>query len=190
MALRNARPDDLDAITTIYAEAVLNGTATYELEPPGLVEMTVRHAGLVAEGYPYIVAEDAGTILGYAYAGPFRARPAYRFIVEDSIYLAPATQGKGIGGRLLAELVAACTRLGFRQMVAVIGDGGPSSASVKLHERLGFEHCGVLTGSGYKHGRWLDTVFMQRAMNGGNGTAPDPASLPERNFVAAARRAK
>jgi phosphinothricin acetyltransferase len=184
--IRKALPGDLPAITDIYAAAVRTGTATYELEPPDLAEMTARHAGLVAQGYPYIVAEEAGALLGYAYAGPFRARAAYRFIVEDSIYLAPSAQGRGVGRALLAELVAESTRLGFRQIVAVIGDGTPQSASVKLHERSGFRHCGVMQGSGYKHGRWLDTVFMQLAMNGGSASDPDPDSLPERNFRAAA----
>ena len=180
--IRKALAGDLPAITDIYADAVLNGTATYELEPPDLAEMTARHAGLTAQDYPYIVAEDAGRLLGYAYAGPFRARPAYRFIVEDSIYLAPAAQGRGVGRALLGALLADSTRLGFRQMVAVIGDGRPDSASVKLHERSGFRHCGALAGSGYTHGRWLDTVFMQLAMNGGDSRDPDPDSLPERNF--------
>lgn len=180
--LRKVVPGDLPAITEIYADAVINGTSTYELDPPDLAEMRARHDALTEQGYPYIIAEDAGGLLGYAYAGPFRARPAYRFIVEDSIYLAPEAQGRGVGRALLLELIAESTRLGFRQLVAVIGDGNPGSASVKLHERLGFDHCGVLKGSGYKHGRWLDTVFMQLSMNGGNERDPDPDSLPERNF--------
>lgn len=181
-ALRDATRADLAAITAIYEHAVLHGTATYELEPPTLAEMGERFAALEEGGFPYIVAEAGGDILGYAYAGPFRARPAYRFIVENSIYLAPAAQGRGLGRLLLAELVARCTALGFRQMIAVIGDGGADSASVKLHERMGFRHCGRMKGSGYKLGRWLDTVFMQLAMNGGAGLPPDPLSLPERRF--------
>ena len=180
--IRKALAGDLPAITDIYADAVLNGTATYELAPPDLAEMTARHAGLTAQGYPYIVAEDAGRLLGYAYAGPFRARPAYRFIVEDSIYLAPAAQGRGVGRTLLARLVDESTRLGFRQMVAVIGDGRPGNASVRLHEAAGFKHSGRLQGAGFKHGRWLDTVFMQLALNGGDTSPPDPDSLPERRF--------
>lgn len=181
-ALRDATRADLAAITAIYAHAVLNGTATYELEPPTPAEMGGRFDALKAGGFPYIVAEADGEILGYAYAGPFRERPAYRFIVENSIYLAPAAQGRGLGRLLLVELIARCTALGFRQMIAVIGDGGPSSASVKLHERTGFRHCGRMESSGYKLGRWLDTVFMQLAMNGGGSLPPDPQSLPERRF--------
>lgn len=178
--IRAATPADLPAITEIYRDAVLNGTATYELEPPSLTEMQVRFEALRARGYPFLVAtDDAGTLLGYAYAGPFRARPAYRFIVEDSIYIAPQAKGRGIGTALMQELIEEVRRLGFRQFVAVIGDGVPHSPSVRLHERLGFHHTGKLEGSGYKHGRWLDTTFMQLEMNGGANEPPDPASWPE-----------
>jgi L-amino acid N-acyltransferase YncA len=182
--IRPAVPSDLDAITSIYEDAVVYGTATYELEPPSRDEMAERFAALEAEGYPYFVAERAGSVVGYAYAGPFRSRPAYRFIVENSIYLGPDAKGQGVGRLLLERLLAEATALGFRQMIAVIGDGSPQSPSVRLHERAGFRHSGVLVGSGYKHGRWLDTVFMQYEMNGGASAAPDPKSLPERNFVA------
>lgn len=184
ITLRPAARSDLGAITAIYADAVRNGTASYELEPPTEAEMTARFESLTEGGYPYIVAEQDGVILGYAYAGPFRTRPAYRFIVEDSIYVAPDAKGRGLGRLLLGELIEASTRLGFRQMIAVIGDGHPDSPSVKLHERVGFRHSGRLEGSGYKHGRWLDTVFMQLSMNGGAGTPPDPDSLPEKTFRA------
>lgn len=187
--IRDATKEDLVEITRIYADAVTHGTATYELEPPSQADMAARYAALVAEEYPYLVAAEQGTILGYAYAGPFRARPAYRFIVEDSIYVAPAAKGKGVGKALMLALIESCRHKGFRQVVAVIGDGSPTSASVKLHERLGFAHCGSLVGSGYKHGRWLDTAFMQLAMNGGNELSPDPESVPERRFQAAHRRA-
>jgi phosphinothricin acetyltransferase len=174
---------DLDRITAIYADAVVNGAASYELEPPGLAEMQARYQTLSAGGFPYLVARDAaGTVLGYAYAGPFRPRPAYRFIVEDSVYIAPEARGRGIGVALMRRLIEAAQAMGFRQMVAVIGDGHAQSASVRLHEKLGFSHCGRLEGSGYKHGRWLDTVFMQLAMNGGSTLPPDPDSLPERKF--------
>jgi L-amino acid N-acyltransferase YncA len=182
ISIRAAGEADIARITEIYADAVTHGTATYELEPPSEQEMLARFRGLVSAGYPYIVAEEGSWILAYAYAGPFRARPAYRFIVEDSIYVAPEAKGKGTGFLLLQELIGECRRLGFRQFVAVIGDGSPSSASVKLHEKLGFRHSGLLEGSGYKHGRWLDTTFMQLAMNGGRDIEPDPASLPERMF--------
>jgi len=182
IALRPATADDLDAITAIYRDAVANGTASYELEPPSRAEMAARFEALKGGGFPYLVADAAGAVLGYAYAGPFRPRPAYRFVVEDSIYVDPAAKGRGLGARLLSGLIAESTALGFRQMVAVIGDGRPDSPSVRLHERLGFRHAGLLQGSGYKHGRWLDTVFMQLAMNGGRDIEPDPASWPERKF--------
>ena len=180
--IRSATPADLPAITSIYAHAVETGTATYELEPPTLEEMTSRMEALASKGYPYLVAEEEARVLGYAYAGPFRPRRAYRFMVEDSIYLAPDAQGRGIGRLLLQALIEECRRLGFRQIAAVIGDGSPQSASVKLHETLGFRHSGVLEASGYKHGRWLDTAFMQLSLNGGAATPPDPESLPERMF--------
>lgn len=183
VAIRAAARADLPAITAIYADAVRNGSASYELDPPSLAEMTARFDTLLSGGYPYLTAEEDGVLLGYAYAGPFRPRAAYRFMVEDSIYLAPAARGRGLGAMLLAHLVEAVRALGFRQIVAVIGDGSPRSPSVRLHERMGFIHSGTLTGSGYKHGRWLDTIFMQLAMNGGNSVAPDPQSLPERRFV-------
>jgi len=180
--IRAARTADLSAITKIYGHAVETGTASYELEPPSLEEMSSRMEGLTSNGYPYLVAEEAEQVLGYAYAGPFRPRRAYRFMVEDSIYIAPHAQGRGIGRLLLQALIAECSKLGFRQIAAVIGDGSPESASVKLHEALGFRHAGVLEGSGYKHGRWLDTVFMQLTLNGGDTLPPDPESLPERLF--------
>ncbi|MCG8271709.1 N-acetyltransferase family protein [Aquamicrobium sp. NLF2-7] len=179
--IRTATPDDLASITEIYRDAVLNGTATYELEPPSLEEMQGRFEALRASGYPFLVAtDDNGTVLGYAYAGPFRARPAYRFIVEDSIYISPEAKGRGLGTALMRELIEEVRELGFRQFVAVIGDGTPDSPSVRLHEKLGFRHTGKLEGSGYKHGRWLDTAFMQLEMNGGAKQPPDPDSWPEK----------
>jgi phosphinothricin acetyltransferase len=181
--LRPAIRTDIDQVTDIYAHAVRHGTASYELEPPSRIDMAVRYAALNDGGYPFIVAEeDDGRIAGYAYAGPFRPRPAYRFIVEDSVYIAPDRQGHGYGRRLLAELVGLCEKAGFRQILAVIGDGSPASPSVRLHAALGFRHSGTLVGSGFKHGRWLDTVIMQWSMNGGTSTPPDPDSLPEQIF--------
>lgn len=182
LLVRAATLADMPRVTAIYRHAVMEGTATYELDPPDENEMASRFRTLESGGFPWLVAESGGDILGYAYAGPFRARPAYRFIVEDSIYLAPDAQGLGTGRRLLAALIDSVREKGFRQLVAVIGDGHEKSASVKVHERLGFVHSGVLKGSGYKHGRWLDTVFMQLPLNGGDEIAPDPDSFPERRF--------
>ncbi|AZO10621.1 MULTISPECIES: GNAT family N-acetyltransferase [unclassified Mesorhizobium] len=180
--IRAALTADLDRITEIYADAVANGTASYELEPPSRAEMGSRFESLMAGHFPYLVAEKNGLVLGYAYAGPFRPRPAYRFIVEDSVYVAPEAKGQGLGLLLMQALIEAARKAGFRQIVAVIGDGHADSASVRLHEKLGFRHSGSLEGSGYKHGRWLDTVFMQLPLNGGAALPPDPDSLPERRF--------
>jgi L-amino acid N-acyltransferase YncA len=174
VTIRTARASDITRITAIYADAVLHGTASYEIAPPPQAEMAARFEAIIAAGFPWLVAEaEAGTILGYAYASHFRTRPAYRWMVEDSIYVAPDAKGRGLGTRLLSPLIDECTRLGFRQMVAVIGDGAVNVASVRLHAKLGFSHCGSIVGSGFKHGRWLDTVLMQLAMNGGNATLPD-----------------
>ena len=179
----DAAPADLDRITEIYADAVRHGTASYELEPPTRAEMAVRFETLKAGGFPYLAAVDeAGQVVGYAYAGAFRPRPAYRFIVEDSVYVAPEAKGRGVGRLLMERLIEAVRALGFRQIVAVIGDGCVDSASVKLHERLGFVHAGRLAGSGYKHARWLDTAFMQLELNGGTSLPPDPDSWPEQRF--------
>ena len=175
--IRNASLSDIPTIADIYRDSVLNGTASYELTPPDLAEMTDRFAGITGKGYPYIVAEDEnGQMLGYAYASAFRTRPAYRWLVEDSIYLAPSAQGHGIGKLLLKELVERCTALGFRQMVAVIGGASPASAG--LHSALGFRMVGTMTGTGFKHGQWLDTIFMQRELGEGKHTDPDTVTYP------------
>lgn len=186
-AIRPTTEADLPAITEIYGHAVLHGTASYEYDPPSLAEMTNRFNTLKAGGFPYLAAESQGELLGYAYAGPFRTRPAYRFTIEDSIYIAPAAQGCGIGRKLLEQLIAESETMGFRQMVAVIGDGAVNQASVRLHTAMGFSDCGRIVGSGFKFGRWCDTVLMQLAMNGGVERAPDSSSLPERNFLATRR---
>jgi phosphinothricin acetyltransferase len=170
---RPAELADLGAITAIYDHAVRHGTASYELDPPARDEMEARFTRLRDGGFPYLVAELDGAVAAYAYAGPFRPRPAYRFMVEDSIYVAADRQGLGLGRTLLSRLVEDTRALGFRQMIAVIGDGGKHSASVRLHEGFGFRHCGVIEGSGFKHGRWLDTVLMQLSLNGGTATLPD-----------------
>ena len=169
--IRPATPDDIAAITRIYADAVLNGTASFEIEPPDEAEMTCRQAALLNNGYPYLTAEIEGVVAGYAYAGPYRSRPAYKWSVEDSIYVAPQMHRKGIGGLLLARLVAESTQRGFRQMIAVIGDSA-QIGSIAVHERAGFNHIGTLRSVGFKHGKWLDTVLMQRALGQGNTTLP------------------
>ncbi|MDE1996502.1 MAG: N-acetyltransferase [Rhizobiaceae bacterium] len=175
--LRNAVAADIPAITTIYRDSVLNGTASYEITPPDEQEMASRFRAIEDKGYPYIVAEaQDGNILGYAYASAFRTRPAYRWMVEDSIYLAPEARGKGLGKLLLATLVETCQTLGFRQMIAVIGGAHP--ASIALHRAAGFGETGLLKGTGYKHGRWLDTMLMQKTLGEGTDTDPDPSVYP------------
>ncbi|MDF1778928.1 MAG: GNAT family N-acetyltransferase [Rhizobiaceae bacterium] len=175
--LRDAHFDDLDAITGIYREAVENGVSSYELTPPSLAEMTRRFEDLTAQNYPYIVAEDhAGQVLGYAYAGAYRARPAYRWTVEDSIYLAPQARGMGLGKKLLSELVQRCTSLEFRQLIAVIGGAHP--ASVQVHRALGFELTGTMRATGFKHGRWLDTTIMQLSLGEGSTSDPEADAYP------------
>lgn len=176
-SIRDAETRDLPAITAIYRESVLNGTATYELDPPAETEMASRFAAITGKRYPYVVATDEdGTILGYAYASAFRARPAYNWLVEDSIYISPAARGRGIGRALVDELVTRCTALGFRQMVAVIG--GASPASIGVHRAAGFAMCGTMQATGFKLGQWLDTVFMQIALGEGSETPPDIATYP------------
>lgn len=169
--IRAATAADLVAITAIYEEAVLHGTATFELDPPDLAEMTRRYDALVLGGFPYFVAVDGNGVLGYAYAGPHRPRVAYRFTVENSIYLAPAAQRRGIGGKLLAALIEACESKGYRQMVAVIGDSA-NAGSVAVHRNAGFEMIGTHPNVGFKFGRWLDTISMQRALGPGSETLP------------------
>jgi phosphinothricin acetyltransferase len=170
--IRAAAPADIPAITAIYAEAVSFGTATFELEPPSVAEMRSRFDTLMAGNFPYIVAEEAGRVLGYAYAGTYRARPAYRFVVEDSIYLATGARGKGVGKALLTELIRLSTERGFRQMLAVIGDSA-NAASIGLHKSCGFTPSGTFHAVGWKFGRWLDSVQMQLALGEG-GEAPAP----------------
>jgi len=172
-SIRPAVAADIPAITTIYAHAVLHGTASWELDPPDEAEMLRRFKAIAAGGYPYLIAEEAGRLLGYAYAGAYRPRPAYRSTVENSIYIAPDSQGRGVGGALLDALMQECTRRGFRQMIAVIGDGtGASLGSRRLHERAGFRLIGVAEKVGFKHGRWLDQMLMQKDLGEGDHTPP------------------
>ncbi|HVY21435.1 MAG TPA: GNAT family N-acetyltransferase [Bauldia sp.] len=169
---RPATAADILAITAIYTEQVLYGTATFELTPPDAAEMGERMDGLLAAGYPYIAAERDGRLIGYAYAGPFRARPAYRHTVEDSIYLGTDARGQGVGGLLLRVLIEECIQLGFRQMLAVIGDS-QNMASIRVHRAAGFRDTGTFTAVGHKFGRWLDVVMMQRALGVGDSTPPE-----------------
>jgi L-amino acid N-acyltransferase YncA len=170
--IRSATPADLPAVTAIYSDAVRFGTATFELTPPDLAEMTGRYEALVAAGYPYLVTLLDGAVAGYAYASAHRPRPAYRFTVENSIYLSPQAQRRGIGGRLLARLVADCGSRGYRQMVAVIGDSA-NAGSIAVHRKAGFVMIGTHPHVGFKFGRWLDTVSMQLALGEGAQTLPD-----------------
>jgi L-amino acid N-acyltransferase YncA len=171
MPIRPAQPRDLAVITAIYDDAVRHGTASFELDPPDEAEMARRYEALRVGGYPYLVAELEGDIVGYAYAGPYRARPAYRWSVEDSVYVAPQAQRRGIGGALLARLVAEAEAGGFRQMLAVIGDSA-NTGSVELHRAAGFRLVGTFENVGFKFGRWLDTVLMQRELGRGATAAP------------------
>lgn len=177
LRIRDASLADIASITAIYRESVLNGTASYEISPPDEEEMAARFRAITERRYPYIAAEDEdGNFLGYAYASAFRMRPAYRWLVEDSIYLAPEARGKGAGKALLLALVDRCTALGFRNMVAVIGGAHP--ASVAVHLACGFRESGLLKATGFKHGRWLDTALLQRPLGEGAENAPDPATYP------------
>jgi L-amino acid N-acyltransferase YncA len=161
--IRAASAEDLKAVTGIYAHHVRCGTASFEIEPPDEAEMLRRWQAVAEKGLPYFVAERDGAVAGYGYAGLYRPRPAYRFTVEDSIYVDRECAGLGIGGALLGRLIAECERLGLRQMIAVIGDS-ENAASIGLHRKFGFEHAGVLKNVGCKFGRWLDTVLMQREL--------------------------
>ncbi|MBK8325155.1 MAG: N-acetyltransferase [Betaproteobacteria bacterium] len=169
--LRDARPEDLPAITAIYAHHVRSGTASFETEPPDESEMRERFEAIRSKGLPWLVAELGGRVAGYAYAGPYRARLAYRFTLEDSIYVDPACVRAGVGRALLARLIADCEAAGARQLVAVIG-GSDNEASIRLHAGLGFRPVGILRAAGWKHGRWVDSVLMQREIGKGSGAPP------------------
>jgi phosphinothricin acetyltransferase len=175
LIVRAAAAADLPTLTAIYAHAVLFGTATFEIEPPDEAEMTRRFRELAEGGFPYLVAEHGGAVRGYAYAGLYRTRVAYRYTLEDSIYIAPQFHGRGIGRALLDRLLAEATAAGFRQMVAVIGDTA-QHASIALHRAAGFRSVGTFEAVGYKFGRWLDTVLMQRALGAGAAAPPHGAA--------------
>src|ERR1700759_1433411 len=169
--IRPATEADLLFIAEIYGQAVRFGTATFELIPPDLAEMTRRFNALMDGGFPYLVAVLDGRVVGYAYAGPYRPRPAYRFTVENSVYLDPASHRHGIGLKLMQRLIDACEARGYRQMIAVIGDSA-NAGSIGLHTRCGFDMIGTHPNVGLKFGRWLDTVMMQLELGEGAGTVP------------------
>ena len=171
LTLRDALDHDMPAVQRIYAHHVIHGTASFELEPPTLDQMLQRRADIRANGLPYVVAEANGEIVGYAYATLYRPRPAYRFTVEDSVYVRDGMAGLGIGQQLLETVIQRCTDDGRRQMVAIIGNS-ENLASVRLHERLGFRKVGVFESVGFKHGRWLDTVIMQRELGEAGHSLP------------------
>ena len=170
--IRDSLDSDLPAITAIYAHHVLHGTGTFEIDPPSQADMAARRADVLGRALPWLVAEQDGQVLGYAYANWFKPRPAYRFSAEDSIYIADAARGQGVGRRLLQALVDECERRGVRKLLAVIGDSA-NAGSIGLHRSVGFQDVGVITGCGWKFDRWLDIVLMEKAL--GPGTSQPPA---------------
>ena len=171
--VRDALEDDMEAIQAIYAYYVTHFCATFEETPPSVNEMKARRAKTLARGLPYLVAELDGEVLGYTYAGPFRPRSAYRYTIEDSIYVAPMVARRGIGSALLGTLVERCTALGYRQMIGIIGDSA-NQASIGVHRKIGFRQEGVLRGVGLKFGRWIDVVIMHRPLGDATAGLPPP----------------
>ena len=171
MLIRPAAPQDLPAIHAIYAHHVMHGLASFEEAPPALEEIRWRFEDVTKQGFPYLVAEEKGEILGYGYCSLYRTRSAYRYTLEDSIYVKQGMQGKGVGKALLKELIARSEALGYRQIIAVIGDSA-NAGSIKLHASLGFVRAGVLRSTGFKFGRWVDSVYMQLPLGNGDGTKP------------------
>lgn len=175
--VRPATPADMAQVQAIYAHYVTRSAASFEEEVPSIAEMQRRRDAVVARNLPYLVAEDDGEVLGYTYAGPWRPRSAYRYTVEDSIYVAPFVQGRGIGKALLGALIDRCTELGYRRMIAVIGDSA-NQGSIGLHRSLGFRQEGVLRGVGLKFGRWVDVVIMHRVLGDDDRPLPDGGAAP------------
>jgi len=171
MLVRPAAPQDLPAIQAIYAHHVLHGLASFEEVPPTLDEMRRRFEDVAKQGFPYLVAEEKGEVLGYGYCSLYRTRSGYRYTLEDSIYVKNGLQGKGVGKAVLKELIAICEKLGCRQLIAVIGDSA-NAGSIKLHASLGFVRAGMLRSTGFKFGRWVDSVYMQLPLGDGDGTKP------------------
>jgi phosphinothricin acetyltransferase len=170
--VRDSRDADVPAIARIYGHWVQHGFGTFEYEPPSEAEVAQRRANLLAGKFPYLVAEEHGEVLGYTYAGPYRPRPGYRYSCENSVYVAPEAAQRGIGRALLSALIPRSEADGFRLMLAVIGDSG-NAPSIGLHKAMGFTHAGVLPAVGWKHGRWVDTVFMTRVLGAGSSTVPN-----------------
>ena len=171
MLVRPAAPQDLAAIQSIYAYHVLHGLASFEEQAPPLEEMRRRFADVTGSGLPYLAAEENGEVLGYGYCALYRSRSAYRYTLEDSVYVKHGQQGKGVGRALLADLIGRCEALNYRQVIAVIGDSA-NAASIALHASLGFVRAGSLRSTGYKFGRWVDTLLMQRPLGRGDGVNP------------------
>ena len=170
--IRDSCEDDVAAVHSIYRHHVLHGSSSFEEVPPSVDELIRRRTEVLGLTLPYLIAESDGMIAGYAYASPYRSRLAYRFTVENSVYVDHRLSRRGIGRALLSALVARCSNEGWRQMIAVIGDSG-NAASITLHERCGFLHAGILRAVGFKFGRWIDTVLMQRALGAGEATLPE-----------------
>lgn len=185
LVVRTAVAVDIPAITEIYRHHVLHGLASFEIDPPDALEMARRHAAVIELALPYLVAELDDEIAGYAYAGIYRARAAYRYTVEDSVYVHGGHAGKGIGSILLPELISGCEKAGRRQMIAVIGDS-ENRASIRLHEKFGFQRVGLLPAVGFKFGRWVDSVLMQRTL--GSGSTNSPQSAVDASRAATQRR--
>ena len=172
LAIRPSREEDIAAITAIYAHHVLHGTGTFETEPPSPAEMASRRADVLARNLPYLVAEEDGKVLGFAYCNWFKPRPAYRFSAEDSIYVAESARGKGLGAKLLAALSQAAEAAGVRKLIAVIGDSA-NAGSIGVHRSQGFTHVGVLKDCGWKFGEWRDVVLMEKVLGEGSTTRPE-----------------
>ena len=170
--VRDADLGDLTAVHAIYAYYVRHGLSSFEETPPDLKEIERRFRATIDSGLPYLVAELDGATRGYAYAGRYRARPAYRYSLENTVYVEPGFEGRGLGSALLGALIARCEELGYRRMVAVIGDSA-NQASVRLHQRLGFQQCGLLPSVGFKFGRWVDSVLMERPLGPGDTSLPE-----------------
>ncbi len=176
MIIRPVAAADLAAVADIYAHYVLHSISSFEELPPGVEAMAQRHAAVTGQGLPYLCAQIDGAVVGYAYAGPYGTRAAYRYTVEDSVYVAPGFQGRGVGKALLGAVIAHCEAMGLRQMLAVIGNS-ENAGSIALHAALGFSHAGMGKSVGWKKGRWVDIVWMQRALNDGGASAPQGAGV-------------